>query len=300
MSRIFFFLQEGLRAMRRSGAPSLAAVITVVVTVVLLGVLVPIVQTTQGKADQVRDQLELKAFLFLDATPEETTDVQKKIEAIPHVSTVTYVDQAEALKIMQDRLHDDNLIGELKSNPLPPSFDIKVDDPDNLDSVRSALQPPNAAGQPEPLSPAVDEIVDSRDDTNKINSVTSAVKWVLFVITGLLLIASLGLIANTIRLSIYARRREVEVMRLVGATNWFIRWPFMIEGLVVGFVGGVIAIGVLLVGKLTIVDPLAHNFDLIQAQKTVAFGPLAITLLAAAMIVSAIGSGITLRRFLQI
>src|SRR3954453_3347741 len=105
MSRIFFFLQEGLRAMRRSGAPSLAAVITVVVTVVLLGVLVPIVQTTQGKADQVRSQLELKAFLFLDATPEETTDLQKKIEAIPHVDGVTYVDQAAALKIMQDRLH---------------------------------------------------------------------------------------------------------------------------------------------------------------------------------------------------
>jgi cell division transport system permease protein len=300
VGRILFFLQEGMRAMRRSGAPSLAAVITVVVTVVLLGVLVPIVQTTQGKADQVRNQLELKTFLFLDTSPQETTALQKKIEAIPHVSTVTYVDQDAALKIMQDRLHDDNLIGELKTNPLPPSFDIKVDDPDNLDSVRSALQPPNASGQPAPIDPAIDEVVDSRDDTNKINSVTSAVKWVLFVITGLLLIASLGLIANTIRLSIYARRREVEVMRLVGATNWFIRWPFMIEGLVVGFVGGAIAIGVLLVGKLTIVDPLAHNFDLIQAQKTVAFGPLAITLLAAAMVVSAIGSGITLRRFLQI
>jgi cell division transport system permease protein len=300
MGRILFFLQEGLRAMRRSGAPSLAAVITVVVTVVLLGVLVPIVQTTQGKADQVENQLELKAFLFLDATPEETTDLQKQIQAIPHVASVDYVDQNEALKIMQDRLHDENLIGELKSNPLPPSFDIKVDDPDNLDAVRSALQPPNASGQPEPLSPAVDEIVDSREDTNKITSVTSAVKIVLLVITGLLLIASLGLIANTIRLSIYARRREVEVMRLVGATNWFIRWPFMIEGLVVGFVGGLIAVCVLLIGKLTIVDPLADNFHLLQAQQTVGFVPLAITLLGAAMVVSAIGSGITLRRFLQI
>ena len=300
MSRILFFIKEAMLAMRRSGAPSLAAVITVVVTVVLLGVLVPIVQTTQGKAQEVRDQLELNMFLFPDATPEETTDLQKKGEAIPHVASVEYVDQDAALKIMEERLHDDHLIDELKTNPLPPSFKIKVDDPDNLDAVRGSLQPPNASGQPEPLSSVVDEIADSREDTNKITSVTSAVKIVLIVITGLLLIASLGLIANTIRLSIYARRREVEGMRLVGATNWFIRWPFMVEGLVVGFVGGLVAIAVLAVGKLTIVDPLADNFKIVQAQDPVGFLPLAITLLAAAMAVSAIGSGITLRRFLQV
>jgi cell division transport system permease protein len=130
--------------------------------------------------------------------------------------------------------------------------------------------------------------------------VTGAIRIVLMVITGLLLLASLGLIANTIRLSIYARRTEVEVMRLVGATNWFIRWPFMVEGLVVGLVGGLIAVAVLLAGKLTIVDPLANDFSLIKAQQTIDFLPLAIVLLAAAMAVSAVGSGLTLRRFLRV
>ncbi|MDX6616769.1 MAG: cell division transport system permease protein [Solirubrobacterales bacterium] len=300
MSRIFFFIQEGLRAMRRSAAPSIAAVVTIVVTVVLIGVLIPVVQTTQAKSNEVRNQLELKTFLFDDATPQETDQLKAKIEAIPHVASVDYIDKAQALKILQGRLSDPKITDQLNSNPLPASFNIKVDDATNLNSVRSALQPPNASGQATPISPIIDEVVDSRTDSQNITAVTGAIRIVLMVITGLLLLASLGLIANTIRLSIYARRTEVEVMRLVGATNWFIRWPFMVEGLVVGLVGGLIAVAVLLAGKLTIVDPLANDFSLIKAQQTINFVPLAIVLLAAAMVVSAIGSGLTLRRFLRI
>ncbi len=122
----------------------------------------------------------------------------------------------------------------------------------------------------------------------------------LTVIAALLLIVSLLLIANTIRLSIYARRREVEVMRLVGATNWFIRWPFVIEGLIVGLAGAAIAVGMLWIGKVTIIDPLAENFALIDNFSTVGFVPLIIVLLAASIVVSALGSGITLRRFLRV
>ena len=300
MSKTFFFVQEGLRAMRRSAAPSVAAIITIVVTVVLLGVLIPILQTTKGKADEVRDQLQLKVFLYDDATPDETTALQQKIAGISHVESVDYIDKDEALQILQGRLQDKNIINELNTNPLPASFNVKVDDADHLESVRSALTPPNATGAPTPISPIIEEVKDSREEAGKIRAVTGAIKIVLIVITGLLLAASLGLIANTIRLSIYARRREVEVMRLVGATNWFIRWPFMVEGLVVGFVGGAIAVGVLLAGKLTIVDPLSERFALVAAQDTIGFLPLVLVLLGCAMAVSAAGSGLTLRRFMRI
>ena len=131
---------------------------------------------------------------------------------------------------------------------------------------------------------------------------TSALKIVLTVITALLIVASLMLIGNTIRLSIFTRRREVEVMRLVGATRWFIRWPFMIEGVVVGFVGGLVAILILWLGKITIVDPLSDNFDSFAAQNnsTLTFPALVAILFAAAVLVSTIGSGITLRRFLKV
>ena len=131
---------------------------------------------------------------------------------------------------------------------------------------------------------------------------TGALKIVLTVITALLIVASLMLVGNTIRLSIYTRRREVEVMRLVGATRWFIRWPFMIEGVVVGFTGGLLAILILWMGKITIVDPLSSSIGLLAAQKTstLAFPALVAILFASAVLVSAIGSGVTLRRFLKV
>jgi cell division transport system permease protein len=130
--------------------------------------------------------------------------------------------------------------------------------------------------------------------------VTGAVKIVLAIIAALLLVASLMLVGNTIRLSIYARRREVEVMHLVGATSWFIRWPFIIEGLIVGFLGAATAVAVLLLGKVTIVDPLSERFALVDNLNTIDFVPLVGVLVACAMAVSALGSGVTLRRFLRV
>jgi cell division transport system permease protein len=113
-----------------------------------------------------------------------------------------------------------------------------------------------------------------------------------------LIAASLMLVSNTIRLSIFTRRREVEVMRLVGATRWFIRWPFMIEGVVVGFVGALAAILTLWLGKITIVDPL--DISIGAQDGTLSFPALAAILFGAAVLVSAIGSGVTLRRFLKV
>jgi cell division transport system permease protein len=113
-------------------------------------------------------------------------------------------------------------------------------------------------------------------------------------------IASMLLIANTIRLSLYARRREVEVMKLVGATDWFIRWPFVIEGVLVGILGGVLAVLLLAVLKIAVIDPLAEDFALIAAPDTMNFPLLVAVLLGASVAVSAIGSGISLRRFLRV
>ena len=116
----------------------------------------------------------------------------------------------------------------------------------------------------------------------------------------LLVLASIALIANTIRLSIFARRREVEVMKLVGATNWFIRWPFMIEGVIVGFFGGLMAVLLLTIAKHTVIDPLADRFALLAAPDTIDYPLLVVLLLTACVLVSAIGSGLTLRRFLKV
>ncbi|HMJ72081.1 MAG TPA: permease-like cell division protein FtsX [Solirubrobacterales bacterium] len=305
MSRLLFFTQEAFRALRRNGAPSMAAIVTTVVTVILLGVLIPIFQTTQAKSDQVRDSLEFRVAIFDDATQPEIAKLEDQLLAIPHVASVRLISKSEALHELTEDLgkkKSSELLTQLHSNPLPANFEVKADDAGNLDSVRAAVTPPGANGKPQPISPIVQDVFDRQEDSKKIEQVTSALKIVLTVITALLIIASLMLVGNTIRLSIYTRRREVEVMRLVGATRWFIRWPFMIEGVVVGFFGGLVAILILWLGKLTIVDPLSNSIGFLAAQNstTLSFPALVAILFAAAVLVSAVGSGVTLRRFLKV
>ncbi len=306
MSRILFFIAEAFRALRRNGAPSMAAIVTTVTTVTLLGVLIPVFQTTQAKSEQVRDELEFRVPIYDDATRAEIGSLERKLQQIPHVESVELITKAEALHELEQDLgkaKSEDLLSQLHDNPLPANFKIKADDAANLDSVRAAIVPPGPNGKPRPISsiiPADDPFFDRKQEAEQIEQVTSALKIVLTVITALLIVASLMLIGNTIRLSIYTRRREVEVMRLVGATRWFIRWPFMIEGVVVGFAGGLIAILILWLGKITIVDPLGDTFSFLQAQDNIPFLTLMLILFAASVLVSAIGSGITLRRFLKV
>jgi cell division transport system permease protein len=305
MSRLLFFTQEAFRALRRNGAPSMAAVVTTVVTVILLGVLIPIFQTTQAKSNQVRDSLETRVAIFDDATKAEIAKLEDQLLAIPHVESVRLISKSEALDELTEDLgkqKSSELLTQLHSNPLPANFSVKADDASNLDSVEAAITPPGPNGKPQPISPIVQDQFNRQEDSKKIEQVTSALKIVLTVITALLIAASLMLVGNTIRLSIYTRRREVEVMRLVGATRWFIRWPFMIEGVVVGFFGGLVAILILWLGKLTIVDPLSNSIGFLAAQNstTLSFPALVAILFAAAVLVSAVGSGVTLRRFLKV
>ena len=307
MSRLIFFFQEAIRALRRNGAPSLAAIITTIVTVVLLGVLIPIFQTAQAKSDQVRGELNFQVALYADATHAEIISLEKDLKALPHVASVEFISKAKALEELKEKLgtkKSAELTSQLPAheNPLPASFKITPDDAANLAGVRAAVIPTGPNGEPKPISSIIEKTFEQGEETAKITRVTSALKIVLTIITALLILASLMLVSNTIRLSIYTRRREVEVMRLVGATRWFIRWPFMIEGVVVGLAGGLVAILILWLGKITIVDPLSSSFEFLAAQNnsTLSFPAMIAILFAAAVLVSTIGSGITLRRFLKV
>jgi cell division transport system permease protein len=300
MSRIFFFFSEAFRALRRNGAPTLAAVITTVVTVVLLGVLIPVFQTAQAKSDEVRNELNVQFALYDDATNAEIAAAKDKIEAIPGVDSVAFISKQQALQTLKSELSDKSIVEELHTNPLPASFQVQATNASDLPQVERAVMGPNGKN---PISPAISNPFSRQQSTQQIAKVTSALKVVLTVIMALLIVASLMLIGNTIRLSIFTRRREVEVMRLVGATRWFIRWPFLIEGVVVGFMGGLVAILILWIGKITIVDPLSDNgdsFALAQHNSTIAFPVLIAILFGAAILVSTIGSGVTLRRFLRV
>jgi cell division transport system permease protein len=298
--RLGFFLREALRALRRNAVPSFAAMATVLVTVLILGVFIPVVQATTGAANEVRGRVIANVYLVRDADEKDVARVRNLLENdTPHVAHVEFVSKAQAYE--EQRRKNPEYYGELGDfNPLPHTFRITPDDPDNITKVRNALAPLGPGGGRTVTDPAIDEVTNREEDTNKILSVTRAVKLTTALLAGLLVIASVLLIANTIRLSLFARRREVEVMKLVGATDWFIRWPFVMEGMLVGALGGLLAVLVLAVFKVAVVDPLAAEYALIAAPKTMSFPLLVAILLGAAIAVSAAGSGLSLRRFLRV
>jgi cell division transport system permease protein len=298
--RLGFFLREALRALRRNAAPSFAAMATVLVTVLLLGVFIPVVQATTGAANEVRARVIADVFLLRDATDRDAQRIRNVLENdTPHVARVEYISKEQAYA-EQKKLNPEAYDALGTANPLMDTFRITPDDPDNINKIRNALTPVGPSGDRTVIDPAIDEVANREEDTNKILSVTSVVKLTTALLAGLLVLASMLLIANTIRLSLYARRREVEVMKLVGATDWFIRWPFVIEGVLVGMIGGVLAVLLLAVAKIAVVDPLADQFALIAAPETMNFPLLIAVLLGASVAVSAMGSGISLRRFLRV
>ncbi len=297
--RLGFFLREALRSMRRNAVPSFAAMATVLVTVLVLGVFIPMVQATTGAANEVRGRVIADVYLNTDAKPADISRVRTLLEGTPHVAKVAFVSKQQAYAEQKKRNPEAYKL--LGTNPLPDTFRITPDKPDNVTAVRNALSPlAPSGGARVPVDKAIDEVRNREDDTNKILTATRVVKYAMAGLASLLAIASMLLIGNTIRLSLYARRREVEVMKLVGATDWFIRWPFVLEGVLVGAIGGLMAIGLLGVIKLALVDPLQNDWALLSAPQTLNFGLLIVVLLTASVGVSALGSGLSLRRFLRV
>ncbi len=300
--RFGFFFKEAVRALSRNAAPSLAAVMTVVVTALVLGVFIPIVQATTGTANDVRGRVLVDVYIAPDATKAQVAQLKQRLNDTANVKSVDFVSKAEGLKTAKrknPRAFEEGteLLGR---NPLPDRFRVAPEDPDKVGAIVDRIAPRNDEGARVPVTASIDEVRNREDDTEKILSATGLVKLLTLGLVTLLIIASIALIANTIRLSIFARRREVEVMKLVGATNWFIRWPFVFEGVIVGFLGGLLAILFLTIAKETFVDPLSERFALIAAPDTIDFPLLIVLLMLACIAVSAIGSGLTLRRFLRV
>jgi cell division transport system permease protein len=297
--KLGFFLREAMRSLGRSAMPSFAAMATVLVTMLVLGVFIPIVQATTGAANEVRGRLLLDVYMKTDSTSADVARVQARLKDTAHVKRVEYVSKSAAYR--QERARNPEAYQLLGSNPLPDTFRVTPDKASNIDKLKDALQPPGAGGKSgRPVDAAIDTVRNRRDETSKILSATRVVKLTTAMLAILLVTASILLISNTIRLSLYARRREVEVMKLVGATDWFIRWPFVIEGVIVGALGGLLAILLLAIGKVALIDPLASDFALLAAPETINFGLLIVVLISSSVLVSAAGSGLSLRRFLRV
>ena len=292
MESMPFFLQEALRTLRRNAMPSFAAMIAVMVTMLVLGVFIPIVQAANGAANSVRGRVLVNVYLKASAKPADVTTVRGQLDKVSGIGKIEFVSKEKAYAVESKR--DPQAYALLGSNPLPDTFRVTPSNPDDITQLKKDL----AAGLKS--NPMVDTVRDRRDDTTKILQATRFVKITVGVLAALLIAASVMLVANTVRLSLFSRRREVEVMKLVGATDRFIRWPFVVEGLIVGTVGAIGAIAILGLAKVLLLDPLASDFALIAAPQTLAFPLLILVLLASGAAISSLGSVVSLRRYLRI
>jgi len=296
--KLGFFIREALRSLGRNAVPSFAALASVLVTLLVLGVFIPIVQATTGAANEVRGRVLVNVYLDSGATTADADRVRALLADNPAVEKVEFVSKEQALR--EEKKKNPEAYELLGSNPLPDTFRVTPKDPDETNELISSLAPQTPGGGVTAVDPAIEVVKSSKDDTQKILTATKVVKYTTGLLAALLVIASILLISNTIRLSLFSRRREIQVMKLVGATDGFIRWPFVLEGVIVGALGALLAVLLLGVMKVALVDPLVSDFALLAAPDTIGFGVLVVVLVAAGIAVSAVGSAISLRRFLQV
>jgi cell division transport system permease protein len=293
-----FFLKESFRSMRRNAVPSFAALASVLVTTLVLGVFIPVVEATNGAANDVRGRVLVDVDLASSASPAEVARVRGELEKAPHVKHIQLVSKQEGFE--QEKKINPQAFALIGYNPLPDIFRLTPDKPQNSAALRAELDQSSPSGTRLVTDSAIAAVQNRQAQTNQILSATRVIKITMALLAALLVFASILLISNTIRLSLFSRRREVEVMKLVGATDWFIRWPFVLEGLFLGALGGAAAIGLLALAKVTLVDPLANTVKLISQPDMIAFPLLIAILMACAVAVSAAGSGLSLRRFLRV
>jgi cell division transport system permease protein len=292
MSRFKLVTSEALRSITANMSTAFAAAVTVLIGMFLLGLLLALGSWVVSWSDHVKSQLEVKVFFTDDATAKQVNAVRIHLDELKldgQVKEYEFVTKAEALGRMQKRYPE--LTANLPSNPLPASFEVLPTQAEDVKTLSAGLRAETFAG--------VERIKDGQQTSKRILQVARVIEISFVFIVAVLLVASILLIANTIRLSIFSRRREIEVMKLVGATNWFVRGPFMVEGLFTGALGSIGAIVLLFLGK-ELALPSIGQFQTTSDVQALAFSLIALILLMVGLTVGAVGSGLTLRKHLKV
>ncbi len=288
-----YFIRETAKSIRRNGVMSLASISTVAVSLLVLGMFVLLFLNTSNLAKYLESQVEMTVYMEDTATGPELARVKEKIEKLDGVVKVTEVTKAQAMSRFKERLGDQasllNALGE--DNPFPYSFEIQVDRPER---IRDLVPVVNGMEKVE-TAKFGQEVVEHLFSLTKVLRIGGVV-LIIF-----LSLATLFIISNTIRLTVFARRKEVIIMKYVGATDWFIRWPFLLEGMALGFGGGLIA--------CVFVDLVYHGL-MARIYATLAFFPLLpatptlyyvdIFILLCGTFIGALGSYLSLKKFLKV
>ena len=288
-----YFITEVFHSLRRNNWMSFASVGTVAVSLFVLGVFLTLVLNMNRLASSLESEVQISVYLEDSIKTSARKDLQKDLENMQGIESVKYVSREEAKERLTERLGDQKYLLDAlgDQNPLPESFELTVAQPDMVETVAKAIEKMDG----------VEAAKYGQDVVKHLFDITRLIRVFGLALMVLLAAATLFIISNTIRLTVFARRKEVAIMKYVGATDWFIRWPFVLEGVVMGFVGGTLAAIAL------------RSFYAAMAAKiynTLAFFPLmpqypfmnyvTVAIILSGMAIGALGSAISLKRFLKV
>ena len=288
-----YFIREVGISLWRNNWMSFASIGTVAVSLFIAGVFLILVLNMNRLATTLESQVQINVYLMDDVSKTERADIERDILDLPGVENAVYVDRDEALKRFRERLGDQSYLLDAlgDTNPLPDSFEVTMKDPLSVQSTAEII------GE----LPGVESAKYGQDVVEHLFDITRLMRLFGVVLMALLAGATLFIISNTIRLTVFARRKEIAIMKYVGATDWFIRWPFFLEGAVLGLIGGIVASFAL------------RSFYAAMACKiygTLAFFPLmpqypfmnyvSFAIIVSGMAIGTIGSTISLKRFLEV
>ena len=283
------FVGEALRSLTANLSTTVAATLTVLIAMFVLGLFIGLGSWALSWSHHVEKEVLVKIFFKQNATQPQINAVRTQLAQMSDVKEVTFVSSEDALKRMKEKYPD--LTRDLASNPFPDAYEVKPKVADDVGKIAARFDPPPAG---------VDNVDYAKKKTERVLQFATVLELIFLVGSGILLVASTILIGNTIRLSLFSRRREIEVMKLVGATNWFVRGPFMLEGLLCGLVGAIAALFLLVLARELALSRVPVLHDTSSDAKALAFPLIALILVGVSLLVGAAGSGITLRRFLRI
>src|ERR671911_2407733 len=289
-----FFMREALKNVRLNLLMSITAITTTFICIVVLGVAWLVSAHVGGVTASVRQDVSVEAYFPPDATQEEIDGIISDVKSWPEVSSVNYVSEEEALAAFKETFADRPELSEnLAPGVLPASIQIQLEDPSEAEAVAQRLEQEKGFTD--------DNLSYPQQTIERLNSVTSYMIWGLYGATMLFLISSVLLISNAIRLSIFARRKEIEVMKLVGASDGFVRTPFVLEGLVQGLAGATLAALLVAWANSAFVDWAREALPLVPvASGAVSILLVVLILLATGILIGVAGSYFSVRRFLKV
>lgn len=295
LDSVKYFIKDAFKSIVRNKTLSIASMATVAATLFILGTVTLTMVNVDKAVAHIGSKIEVKVFIKDDITSDQQDALRGKLESIEGVKEVTLETKEQALEKVKDQMKDDAEMltaGFDEKNPFPGSFTVKVTKPEVVDTIIESVK----------TAEGVEKIKDARDIIDKISKLTSSIKVVGIIAFVVFILVSLFLIGNTIKITVYSRKREIGIMKYVGATDWFIRWPFIIEGVILGIAGGIVSTIVLNVAYAMIVNSISPEtllgFTLVGVSYI--WKVIVWEFILSGIFIGTVGSIISMRKFLKV